>query len=147
MPVTGNLMVDKQKVMELVDQLRLGIPQEVKAAEEVLTQKDQIISQAIMDAKRAKSRAEDEFHRIVSAPGVEPEIQLFDLAEDPGATRNLYDDANDRQLAMAKLLGEYKDRLTRDAARDERQRPTLGEEEDIKMRLRALGYIGYTPLD
>ncbi|MFQ6030915.1 MAG: hypothetical protein ACE5Q6_25905 [Dehalococcoidia bacterium] len=60
-PVTGNLMVDKQKVMELVDQLRLGIPQEIKAAEEVLTQKDQIISQAMMDARRAKSKAEDEF--------------------------------------------------------------------------------------
>ena len=37
MPITGKLMVmDKDRLTELVDQLRLGVPQEVKAAEEVL---------------------------------------------------------------------------------------------------------------
>jgi hypothetical protein len=60
-PVTGALMMDKQKMMELVDQLRLGIPQQIRAAEEVLSQKDQIMSQAILDARRAKTKAEDEF--------------------------------------------------------------------------------------
>ena len=59
MPVTGSLLIDKKKIMELVDQLRLGIPQEVKAAEEVLSQKDQIMSIAMSDARKAK--AEDEF--------------------------------------------------------------------------------------
>ena len=61
MPVSGSLMMDKKKVMELVDQLRLQIPQEIKSAEEVLTQKDQIINHAMLEARRAKSRAEDEF--------------------------------------------------------------------------------------
>lgn len=61
MPVTGSLLIDKKKIMELVDQLRLGIPQEVKAAEEVLSQKDQIMSIAMADARKAKSKAEDEF--------------------------------------------------------------------------------------
>ena len=35
-PVSGNIIVDKKKVMELVDQLRFAIPQEVKAAEDDL---------------------------------------------------------------------------------------------------------------
>jgi len=61
MPVTGSILIDKKKIMELVDQLRLGIPQEVKAAEEVLAQKDQIINNAMVDARRAKVKAEDEF--------------------------------------------------------------------------------------
>ena len=47
--------------MELVDQLRLAIPQEYKAAQEVLAQKDQILNQAIVDARRTKARAEDEY--------------------------------------------------------------------------------------
>ncbi len=62
MPMTGALLLDKDKLMELVDQLRLSIPQEVKNAEEVLTQKDEIINNALMDARRARVRAEDEFH-------------------------------------------------------------------------------------
>jgi hypothetical protein len=60
-PVTGSVLVDKKKLQELLDQLRLGIPQEVKSAEEVLAQKDQIINNAMLDSRRAKVKAEDEF--------------------------------------------------------------------------------------
>jgi len=60
-PVTGSIMIDKNKIQELLDQLRLGIPQEVKSAEEVLAQKDQIINTAMLDARLAKVKAEDEF--------------------------------------------------------------------------------------
>ena len=61
MPVTGSLLMDKKKVLELVDQLRLQVPEEIRSAGEVLTQKDQIISQAMIEARRAKTKAEDEF--------------------------------------------------------------------------------------
>jgi GTPase involved in cell partitioning and DNA repair len=60
-PVSGNILIDRKKVTELVDQLRLAIPQEVRAAEEVLSQKDHIINSAQVDARRTKSQAEDEF--------------------------------------------------------------------------------------
>lgn len=63
MPITGNLMMDKDKLLELVDQLRISIPQEMKAAEEMLSQKEQIMNLAMADARRAKAKAEDEFSR------------------------------------------------------------------------------------
>lgn len=63
MPVSGNILIDRKKVMELVDQMRLAIPQEVRAAEEVLSQKEHIIIQAQADARRTKSTAEDEFQQ------------------------------------------------------------------------------------
>lgn len=62
-PVSGNIMVDKKKVMELVDQMRLSIPQEIKSAEEVLAQKDQIVNQATLDARRTKSDADQEYRQ------------------------------------------------------------------------------------
>ena len=46
--------------MELVDQLRLTIPEEIRSAEDVLSQKDQILNTAANDARRTKSMAEDE---------------------------------------------------------------------------------------
>jgi len=60
-PVSGNILIDRKKAMELVDQLRLAIPQEVRSAEEVLSQKDQIINQAQVDARRTKSKAEEDY--------------------------------------------------------------------------------------
>jgi hypothetical protein len=46
--------------MELVDQLRLTIPEEIRSAEDVLSQKDQILNTAATDARRTKSMAQDE---------------------------------------------------------------------------------------
>ena len=63
MPITGSLMMDKARLIELVDQLRLGVPQEFRAAEEVLSQKEQIMNVAMADARRAKAKAEDEFSK------------------------------------------------------------------------------------
>lgn len=57
----GHLLVDRGKAMELVDQLRLAVPKEVRAAEEVLSQKDQILNMAQSDARRTKSMAEDDY--------------------------------------------------------------------------------------
>jgi hypothetical protein len=65
-PVTGNIIVDKKKIRELVDQLRLGIPQEIKSAQEVLAQKDQILNTATLDARRSKAKADDEFREKLS---------------------------------------------------------------------------------
>ncbi len=59
-PVSGNILVDRKKIMELVDQLRLTIPEEIRSAEDVLSQKDQILNTAANDARRTKSMAEDE---------------------------------------------------------------------------------------
>ena len=59
-PVSGNVLIDKKKVMELVDQLRLTIPEEVRSAEDILSQKDQILNTAQNDARRTKSMGEDE---------------------------------------------------------------------------------------
>ena len=59
-PVSGNILVDRKKIMELVDQLRLSIPEEIRSAEDVLSQKDQILNTAANDARRTKSMAEDE---------------------------------------------------------------------------------------
>lgn len=53
--------MDKKKFKELLDQLRLAVPQEVRGAQEVLTRKDQIVNQALADARRTKMQAEDEF--------------------------------------------------------------------------------------
>jgi len=66
LPVGGISLVDKKKAMELVDQLRLSIPQEVKAAGEVLAQKDQIISGATLDARRTKTQAEEDIREKLS---------------------------------------------------------------------------------
>ena len=54
-------MVDKNKLNELVAQLRMSIPQEVRRAEEMLSRKEDIISSAVSEANQSRQHLEQEF--------------------------------------------------------------------------------------
>ena len=88
----GHILVDRAKALELVDQLRLTVPKEIRAAEEVLSQRDHIINLAQTDARRTKSQAEDDYRERVD----KHEIQA--QAEQRAA--NLLRDAEDRARRM-----------------------------------------------
>ncbi len=60
-PGTRSRLVDADKIMELVEQLRLSIPQDIKAAQEIIDKKDAILNQAQVDARRVRGEAEDEY--------------------------------------------------------------------------------------
>jgi hypothetical protein len=60
-PGTGSRLVDGDKLLELVEQLRLSIPQDIQAAQDVIQKKDSILNQSQIEARRTKNAAEDEF--------------------------------------------------------------------------------------
>ena len=61
MPLSSNVVVDKTRLNELVGQLRMAIPQEVRRAEEMLSRKDDIISSAVSEANQSRQHLEQEF--------------------------------------------------------------------------------------
>jgi len=65
-PATGRAMVDREKLQELVDQIRLAIPEDVKAAQEILRQKDTLFTQAQMEARQIKGEAQEQFRTKVN---------------------------------------------------------------------------------
>lgn len=65
-PLSSNVMVDKQKLSELVAQLRMVVPQEIARAEEMLSRKDDIMSSAVSEAHHARQQLESEFRGRLS---------------------------------------------------------------------------------
>ncbi|MBK8782991.1 MAG: hypothetical protein IPO22_14550 [Anaerolineales bacterium] len=45
-PFTHNVIVDEDKMLELIDQMRIAIPEEVKKAQQVVAQRDRVMAQA-----------------------------------------------------------------------------------------------------
>ncbi len=84
--------MDRNKAMELVDQLRLTVPKEIRAAEEVLSQRDHIMNLAQTDARRTKSQAEDDYRERLD------KHELLMQAEQRATT--LLRDAEDRARRM-----------------------------------------------
>lgn len=62
-PLTHNVIVDEDRMLEIVDQMRISIPEEVKEAEQVFAQRDRVLAQAQEEANRtialAKKQAEE----------------------------------------------------------------------------------------
>lgn len=65
MPFTRNILVDEDKVLELIDQMRVSIPDEVKKAQQVLTQRDRILAQANEEAERTVQLAKERADQLV----------------------------------------------------------------------------------
>ena len=51
-PFTHNVVVDEDRMLEIIDQMRVVIPDEVKKAQQVLAQKDRVMAQAQEEADR-----------------------------------------------------------------------------------------------
>ncbi len=74
-PFTRSILVDEERFLEIIDQMRIAIPEEVKKAQQVLAQRDRILAQAQEEANRtvqlAKQRAEDQVDRDAIVKGAQ----------------------------------------------------------------------------
>ncbi len=64
-PITGQVMVAGERLMELIDQMRLAIPTDTQQASELLERREQILSQTAADARRLKVTAERDARHLV----------------------------------------------------------------------------------
>ncbi|HEY5156343.1 MAG TPA: hypothetical protein VII93_00065, partial [Anaerolineales bacterium] len=51
-PLTHNVIVDEDKFLDIIDQMRISVPEEVKKAQQVFSQKDRVMAQAQEEANR-----------------------------------------------------------------------------------------------
>ena len=43
-PLTRSVMVDEDKMLDIIDQMRIAIPEEVKKAQQVMAQRDRVMA-------------------------------------------------------------------------------------------------------
>jgi len=66
LPLSNKVMVDEQKIWDLIDQMRISIPEEVKKAKRTNQERDRIIAQAHEEAARMVDLKRDEASALVS---------------------------------------------------------------------------------
>lgn len=65
LPVGGNLVVDRKRMLDIIDQLRLAVPADIREAAVVLRERDDVIADARAEANRIRADAEREReHRL-----------------------------------------------------------------------------------
>jgi len=65
LPFTHNVIVDEDRMLDLIDQMRVSIPEEVKKAQQLLAQRDRLMAQAQEEANRTVNLARDRSSELV----------------------------------------------------------------------------------
>ena len=74
-PLTRNVMVDEDRMLDIIDQMRIAIPEEVKKAQQLLGQRDRVLAQAQEEANRTLDLARQKSDQLASKEIVTQEAQ------------------------------------------------------------------------
>lgn len=69
-PLTHNVIIDEDKILDIIDQMRVTIPEEMKKAQQVLSQRDRILAQAQEEANRTLNLARDKSDNLVERDAI-----------------------------------------------------------------------------
>lgn len=74
-PFTKNVMVDEDRMLDIIDQMRIAIPEEVKKAQQLLGQRDRVLAQAQEEANRTIEIARQKADQLVMKDMIVQEAQ------------------------------------------------------------------------
>src|SRR3990172_10337129 len=69
-PLTNNVIVDEDKMLDLIDQMRVAIPDEVKKAQKLIAERDRTMAQATEEAKRTLQLAQEKSQGMVQRDSI-----------------------------------------------------------------------------
>jgi hypothetical protein len=97
-PFTHNVVIDEDRMLEIIDQMRIVIPDEVKKAQQILSQRDRFLAQAQEEADRTIALAREKAEQMAMKDNIVLEAQrraeqiLSQARADAEATRRDADD-------------------------------------------------------
>jgi vacuolar-type H+-ATPase subunit H len=121
-PLTHNVIVDEDKFLDIIDQMRISIPEEVKKAEEVFAKKDRFMAQAQEEANRTLQLARDKASDLVEKELLVTDArhradQIIDQARieseniRTGADQYAHESLTNLEYAMEQLLTQVRNGL------------------------------------
>jgi hypothetical protein len=84
MPMSRNVLVDQDELLDLIDQLRMALIEDVRRAQQLLKRRDEILAEAQREAEAVRRAALERAEQLLSSVNVERRImervQALDLA-------------------------------------------------------------------
>ena len=118
-PLTRNVMVDEDRMLDIIDQMRIAIPEEVKKAQQLLSQRDRVLAQAQEEANRTLELARQKSDQLVTKDTVAQEArQRADqiVAQARVEAENIRADADDYSMNSLMQLEAELERITNQVA-------------------------------
>jgi vacuolar-type H+-ATPase subunit H len=114
-PLTRNVMVDEDRMLDIIDQMRIAIPEEVKKAQQLLGQRDRVLAQAQEEANRTLELARQKADQLVAKDMIAQEAQRRAdqiLAQARTEAEGIRADADDYVINSLTQLQEELERIS-----------------------------------
>lgn len=69
-PFTHDVIVNEERMLDIIDQMRVSIPEEIKKAQQLLAQRDRILAQAQEEVNRTLALARDKSDTLVERDAI-----------------------------------------------------------------------------
>ncbi len=69
-PLTSKSMLDEDEFLDIIDQMRIAIPEEIKQAKKIVQERDRVIAQAQEEAQRIAAMAQEDAARLTNEHAV-----------------------------------------------------------------------------
>jgi hypothetical protein len=69
-PLTHSVIVDEDRMLDIIDQMRVSIPEEIKKSQQVMSQRDRIVAQSQEEANRTLALAREKSEQIIERDAI-----------------------------------------------------------------------------
>jgi len=73
---TRQVAVDEDRMLDLIDQMRISIPEEIKKAQQITAQRDRMLAQAQEEANRTVQQARERAQQMIERDDVTKEARV-----------------------------------------------------------------------
>ncbi len=75
-PFTHSVIVDEDRMLDIIDQMRVSIPEEIKKAQQLMAQRDRVMAQAQEEANRTLALAREKGEQIIDRDQIVQSAQV-----------------------------------------------------------------------
>jgi vacuolar-type H+-ATPase subunit H len=102
-PLTDSVMIDREEIYEILDQMRSTIPEEIKQARWIVKERQEMLAEAKTEAERLVAEANEKAARLAS------EEDVVRLAEKQA--KEIIDEAREREREIRLGAEDYADEV------------------------------------
>jgi len=141
-PFTHNVIVDEDRMLDIIDQMRVAIPEEVKKSQQVLAQKDRVIAQAKEEADRTVNIAKEKSDKLTDrdsivqdarkkASQIEAEAEVRAKSTQSEADEYVAETLTNLEIALERVLNQVRNGIYfLDEENREKEKPDEGQPEE-----------------
>ncbi len=102
-PLTDSVMVDREEIYDLLDQMRSTIPEEIKQARWIVKERQEMLAEAKQESERVLQEAQDRAEQLAS------EMEVVRLADRQAA--QILEEAREREREIRLGAEDYADEV------------------------------------